>query len=887
MPLIDLKTDLKSLKYGKDRPGGGDSGQPYQKVDINKVDSGFNRFRMTKFDDGLVRGGVVGAVNASIVDTLRIGKFLKDFPKGPLFITKQVGLQLTNPIIEHKTDFPTNKPTRGQGLFNNIGNFISNVANKILNAVGPTRIYNLGINTLAQIPVNAFGQHIQRHGFTPRRDDSNLYFKVAQHNNNEGNNRLTQLRSILGNTKNINTYLGGPSSVYGIGTTIIQRRGKFININQDTTASPWATSKEINDSSYVQSSAKNLISTSNLKIGADLGLSRKTFSKLVGDLKIPINPSGSAAYDRIASKNDPLDNKYKAIEQEASASAKMRTPNDFVGASKFVNSSLSTTTFTGLTFIGNKPLTLDDKIASASDPKNITYNAIGQEASASAKMRTPDAFAGASKFISSSLSTTSFLNLTSTDNKPLTLDNRIFQTGDDKNPSKPTNPLNYFNTLGLSKKYFTPSRSLEINTELSTKNSTSKPTYIDQSSVNGTVFGDPKYTYNDIRTQINDQQINGSRYLDKSKKVTNQINNIPLLYGVSNEYGGIDTSLPLTDNATYSDIITQDIPLQVNGDKILSITDVVVKGITPARNASYSTYKRIVDSKKLRERTYTVDGNQVNAYGLYSVDNGIVGGIVYNGLAPSSAEYPVYSNGEKIIKLSIPWNRIDRAERVGSGLRDRINLTPLLDLAAGTQGDVLGGFDVNDLVKFRIQALNGDDPSRATYMIFRAYITQFTDNTDANWNEIKYAGRGDKFYIYDGFSRKINIGFKVAALSAEEMEPMYQKLNYLMGNVMPDYKDGFLMRGPLVKMTVGNWIDGQDGILNNVSYTIPQDSPWEIALNEPLANGSKELILPHIVEVSMTFTPIGSQTQGKNLISQKSQTTSHIAQNINDYQFIK
>jgi len=820
MPLIDLKTDLKSLKYGKDRPGGGDSGQPYQKVDINRVDSGFNRFRMTKFDDGLVRGGVVGAVNASIVDTLRIGKFLKDFPKGPLFITKQVGLQLSNPIIEHKTDFPTNKPTRGQGLFNNVGNFISNVANKILNAVGPTRIYNLGINTLAQIPVNAFGQHLQRHGFTPRRDDSNLYFKVVQHNNNEGNNRLTQLRSIIGNTNNISTYIGGPSSIYGIGSTTIQRRGRFIDINRDTTATEWATTGSIN-----LSRDNNILATTNLRLGPDLNLSNYTYSRLARErFNLSPDPSGSAAYDIFAAKEDPSNSKYNATKQEASASARMRIPNEFVGASKFVNSSLSTTTF---------------------------------------------------------------LNLTSANNKPLTLDNRLFRIGDDKNPSKPTNPLNYFNTLGLSKKYFTPSRSLEINTELSTNNSTSKPTYIDQSSVNGTVFGDPKYTYADIRTQINNQQISGSRYLDNSKKVTNQINNTSLLYGVSNEYGGIDTSLPLTDNATYSDIITQDIPLQVNGDKILSTTDVVVKGITPARNASYSTYKRIIDSKKLRERTYTVDGNQVNAYGLYSVDNGIVGGIVYNGLYPSSAEYPVYSNGEKIIKLSIPWNRIDRAERVGSGLRDRINLTPLLDLAAGTQGDVLGGFNVNDLVKFRIQALNGDDPSRSTYMIFRAYITQFTDNTDANWNEIKYAGRGDKFYIYDGFSRKINIGFKVAALSAEEMEPMYQKLNYLMGNVMPDYKDGFLMRGPLVKMTVGNWIDGQDGILNNVSYTIPQDSPWEIALNEPLADGSKELILPHIVEVSMTFTPIGSQTQGKNLISQKSQTTSHIAQNINDYQFIK
>ena len=362
MPLIDLKTDLKSLKYGKDRPGGGDSGQPYQKVDINRVDSGFNRFRMTKFDDGLVRGGVVGAVNASIVDTLRIGKFLKDFPKGPLFITKQVGLQLSNPIIEHKTNFPTNKPTRGQGLFNNIGNFISNVANKILNAVGPTRIYNLGINTLAQIPVNAFGQHIQRHGFTPRRNDDNLYFKVVQHNNNEGNNRLTQLRSILGNTNNIRTYLGGPSSIYGIGTTIIQRRGKFININQDTTASPWATSKEINDSSYVQSSAKNQISTSNLKIGADLGLSRKTFSKLVGDLKIPIDPSGSAAYDRIASKNDPKDSKYIAASQEASASQNIK---NLISLSNNSGSIFSTQLFPNLK--DNTPPTLINYVASQTD----------------------------------------------------------------------------------------------------------------------------------------------------------------------------------------------------------------------------------------------------------------------------------------------------------------------------------------------------------------------------------------------------------------------------------------------------------------------------------------------------------------------------------------
>ena len=92
MSLVDLKTDLKSLKYGDDRPGGGDSKQPYYTVDINDIDKGINKFRLTKFDEGLIRGGVVGAANASVIDTMRIGKFLFTDIKGPLFIVKQVGL---------------------------------------------------------------------------------------------------------------------------------------------------------------------------------------------------------------------------------------------------------------------------------------------------------------------------------------------------------------------------------------------------------------------------------------------------------------------------------------------------------------------------------------------------------------------------------------------------------------------------------------------------------------------------------------------------------------------------------------------------------------------------------------------------------------------------
>jgi hypothetical protein len=253
MGLLDLKTDLKSLKYGKDRPGGGDSKQPYIKTDINTVDRGFNELRLTKFDDGLIRGGAIGALNASVVDTLRIGKFFLDLPKGPLFLAKQIGLQLSNPQLE----------TRQISLGNKTGilGFVSKVANTISNNFGPTRIYNLGINTLAQVPVNAFGKHFNRHGLTPVQDDNTKYFAVVNENNKNGSNRLLKLKdkligapyspiinnktfgllntltstvgdifgfknplkSLTANQLNISDYSGGPGSVYGIGRTVIRR----------------------------------------------------------------------------------------------------------------------------------------------------------------------------------------------------------------------------------------------------------------------------------------------------------------------------------------------------------------------------------------------------------------------------------------------------------------------------------------------------------------------------------------------------------------------------------------------------------------------------------------------------------------------------------------
>ena len=85
--LVKLKTDLKSLKYGHDRQGDGNSGQPYITAPIP------NRLSTSPFDDGYIRGGRALAAKASKEDSLRISKFFKDKPQGPLFIARQIGLQ--------------------------------------------------------------------------------------------------------------------------------------------------------------------------------------------------------------------------------------------------------------------------------------------------------------------------------------------------------------------------------------------------------------------------------------------------------------------------------------------------------------------------------------------------------------------------------------------------------------------------------------------------------------------------------------------------------------------------------------------------------------------------------------------------------------------------
>ena len=183
---------------------------------------------------------------------------------------------------------------------------------------------------------------------------------------------------------------------------------------------------------------------------------------------------------------------------------------------------------------------------------------------------------------------------------------------------------------------------------------------------------------------------------------------------------------------------------------------------------------------------------------------------------------------------------------------DKINALPLYKSSGPTSDPVK-----NDFVKFRIGVIDNNDPSLKTYIHFRAIIDEMNDNFNAEWTEQKFMGRGEKFYNYGGFDRTLNLSWTVVAQSKAELMPMYQKLNYLASVCAPDYSDNGYMRGNLISLTLGGWFYETTGIMTGLSFGVPEESPWEIAINDTGESDSSVKEMPHIIRVSgFSFKPI-------------------------------
>ena len=213
MGLIDLKTDLKSLKYGLDRRGMGSSKEPFITKTIPEGETpGATR------DVLLRQGSIVSSAN----DTSRLTQLFTT-TRGLTFIANQNLLSR----LSVKTE-STLGPAYGGGNINQ-------------------GVY-LPTSTLAQAGVGFTGTHLNLLGLDPSSPTAGIvegglfpggglirYEQAAFDFNQNNLNRLVKLKEdkidLNPNSTELLSYGGGPGAPLGIGQTIIKRTSNTTGIN--------------------------------------------------------------------------------------------------------------------------------------------------------------------------------------------------------------------------------------------------------------------------------------------------------------------------------------------------------------------------------------------------------------------------------------------------------------------------------------------------------------------------------------------------------------------------------------------------------------------------------------------------------------------------------
>jgi hypothetical protein len=236
------------------------------------------------------------------------------------------------------------------------------------------------------------------------------------------------------------------------------------------------------------------------------------------------------------------------------------------------------------------------------------------------------------------------------------------------------------------------------------------------------------------------------------------------------------------------------------------------------------------------------------------------------GLVPLSPDY-LTKNIEQRVNLGNPGDKNGKnlndytngfINGAASALSyDRITALPLYRSEVVDTGSVFGN-PTNDLVQFRIQSISNLPNEQDTFIHFRAFLDSISDSYEASWDATKYLGRGENFYTYNGFNRKVSLSWTVAAQSKVELIPMYQKLNYLASTLAPDYSPtGGYMRGNLIKLTIGGYFYEQPGFITGLSFDIAEDTSWEIGVDTSGERDTTVSEVPHIIRVKgFNFTPI-------------------------------
>jgi len=169
---------------------------------------------------------------------------------------------------------------------------------------------------------------------------------------------------------------------------------------------------------------------------------------------------------------------------------------------------------------------------------------------------------------------------------------------------------------------------------------------------------------------------------------------------------------------------------------------------------------------------------------------------------------------------------------------DKVNILPYGNKEIYPSGE-------KDLVKFQFY-----DKVNKKFIVFRATVSGLTDTISPEWASEKYIGRADSVHVYKGAERSLSFGFTIAPTTKQELFTLWEKLNYLTGLTYPTYNNARMV-APWIEFTFGHMYKGVPGFIESLSYSIPDNAPYEIDGIE----------LPKVIEATMGFKYVGKNLQ--------------------------
>jgi hypothetical protein len=760
-------TALKSLKFGHDRPGGGDSNQPYIKNPIDRPNT------PALNSDFLLRGGISAPLNA-LEDVARLTKYFFDFknPSGLLFTTKQNLLSR----IATKTEASFGAAYGGGGI--NEG------------------IYT-PLSTLAQAGVVAFGGHLNKQGLDP----TGTFRDLADPN-------IVQAKKTY--APNATEFKGSILAINKYQDVAYNNNREDKNHEADDVLLLLDRESGSNRRSY-SATPNFILNNKSLSQGKNLYTNR--LLKLRDTSGLNPNSPDTSSTTLYSYKGGP-----NSILGFGVTDIKFATGNDGL---------LPLRTNRLYSLIGSR----DEK--EKLKRKNIYF----QTDIIFGNLYSPNP--GVSLLYSSSFKDSLYYDSTN-----------IFYDGKSyKNYVK--NHSGYQSFQPWAKSFVTPSSSSENpRSYLAKKQHTPK-------SIED--FPQPIFassTYNAIKNYKGDQVKYEFSYVGKP------------YYGIAYNTSVYDSGSlnPRADLKTYLTKEDPDIlPVQRSNDELTK------RPYTSSINSKLNDYERelITDPVPDYSGSFSPQDPKGNLLGKYSSENtlitdpvaskelneikkvellnnpstkGYLANLNKNG-DPTSHNPPREGGGRGI---SVDFRSVNREKR---GFIDKekawdyISISSSYDVNTALESKVYYNSseygkkrtskelltDFNDLIEFNFTILDPSNPSSpGTVLDFRAYIDSFSDSYNNDWKAQTYMGRAEKQYKYNSFDRSISLGFTIVADNQTNLEQMYSQLNTLASSIAPSYTSQGYMAGVLHKLTVGNYIYKQYGILQGLTFEITDETPWQI-----------------------------------------------------------